>query len=135
MIFIFISVIFTGIVLQIANCQDIPVQLNDFYCWDDYVHYNEMEIVQKKYDRIDGYYDFLDGMARAELNGKIGYIDRNGDVVIPLIYDDLELFSTTSHGHKSTENMDLSTGKEMWLFPLNMMDWIPGFLKILFVRR
>ena len=63
-----------------------------FFVANTNVYCQENQLNGKKYDRIGGYYDFLDGMARAELNGKIGYIDRNGDVVIPLIYDDLELF-------------------------------------------
>ena len=41
------------------------------------------EIVPPQYDSIS---KFVDGFARVELNGKLGYIDKKGPVVIPLDY-------------------------------------------------
>ena len=39
----------------------------------------------ERYD--NGPDDFVDGRARSRVGGKIGYIDRNLDLVIPAIYD------------------------------------------------
>ena len=43
----------------------------------------------KKYDYKD---DFYEGLAKVKLNGKYGYIDRNGKEIIPLKYDDAAIF-------------------------------------------
>ena len=42
------------------------------------------EELEKEYDYVG---DFTDGLARVEKDGKWGYIDRKGTVVIDLIYD------------------------------------------------
>ena len=38
-------------------------------------------------DKYDGIWTFSDGLARVVLNGKYGFIDKTGRVVIPLKYD------------------------------------------------
>lgn len=42
-----------------------------------------------KYDRID---EFVCGIASAKLNGKWGAIDKQGNEVLPFIYDGIEGF-------------------------------------------
>lgn len=50
--------------------------------------------IPSKYDlgRICISHSFYEGLAVAKLNGKYGFIDKTGKLVIPLIYDDVEDF-------------------------------------------
>jgi hypothetical protein len=41
----------------------------------------------------DGASDFSEGLARAEVNGKWGFIDKKGNMVIPAVYDSAWDFS------------------------------------------
>jgi hypothetical protein len=43
--------------------------------------------------KYDGVWDFYQGMAGVNLNGKWGFIDKTGKVVIPLKYDRVNTFS------------------------------------------
>ena len=38
-------------------------------------------------------FSFSDGLARVEFNGKLGFVNTKGDMVIPAVYDDAQLFS------------------------------------------
>ena len=46
-------------------------------------------VIEPKYDYAE---DFVDGLAAVELNGKYGFIDRAGKVVVPIIYDSIMYF-------------------------------------------
>lgn len=46
------------------------------------------------YDSIGRYND--DGIALAMLNGKFGYINKNKDVIVPVIYDNVDIFGKPS---------------------------------------
>ncbi len=46
--------------------------------------------IQPKYDWADG---FSDGLARIRIDGKVGFIDKNGDIVIQPKFDDTKTFS------------------------------------------
>ena len=47
------------------------------------------EVIPSKYDKA---YIFSEGLAKVELNGKCGYIDKTGKEVTPLKYDDADNF-------------------------------------------
>jgi hypothetical protein len=51
----------------------------------------DKEIWREKYDRVDIFCN--EDVARVELNGKYGFVDKTGREVIPLIYDWAENFS------------------------------------------
>lgn len=43
-------------------------------------------------DKLISAWDFSEGLAAVELDGEWGFIDKTGKEVIPLIYDDVEVF-------------------------------------------
>ena len=56
------------------------------------INFSGEEVVPTTYDNIDG---FSDGLSRVKQDGKYGFIDRKGTIIIPinLIYDDVDDFS------------------------------------------
>ena len=82
---------------------------------------------KSKYDDVDSFYE---GLAYVKLNGQWGFVDRQGNVVVPLMYDDTEFFSEglaqvrLGDGETGKYGFVDKTGKEV--IPL-MYDWVAWF--------
>ena len=69
---------------EIPHLNNKSVNFRDDMAKTELNNKNKQEIPPLKYDYIS---PFVEGLARVKLNGKYGFIDKTGKVVIPLIYD------------------------------------------------
>ncbi len=71
---------------------------------------NGKVVIKAEYDYADG---FTEGLAMVGKNGKYGFINKQGKLIIPMQYDfTLSFFSEGLASVKKMGNLDLSTNKE-----------------------